>query len=319
MNADIFAEWLRRQGYRVLRTPSSYWCEASPHVYQAFPYHWLIEPAEGELRGLLVRHNGVALRYSAPLAARRGKASYHVVCEDPAYDLPALSRQARQNVRRGLRNASVELIPLERLASEGWLLRRETLGRQGREEAESEAWWRRLCLSAEGLPGFEAWGAIYDGALASAFLALRCDDWYILAYQQSASAYQDYRVNNALFYTVVRQVLEREGISKVFMGLQSLDAPPTVDQFKFRMGFSARAVRQRVVFHPLLAPFVNGISHSVVERRLARNPEDPTLAKVEGMVRFYVEGKDPASEQDWPECLEPCKAELLEAIGAGAE
>ncbi len=69
MNADIFAEWFRRQGYRVLRTPSSYWYEASSRVYQAFPYHWLIEPPEQELRGLLVKNNAIAVRYSAPLTS----------------------------------------------------------------------------------------------------------------------------------------------------------------------------------------------------------------------------------------------------------
>ena len=156
MNAEVFAEWLRRQGYRVIRTPSSYWFEASSRVYQAFPYHWVIEPSERELNDLLLQQNAIALRYSTPLTVPQGKVSYHVVCEDPAYDLPLLPRQTRQNVRKGLEYAHVEPIPLPRLATEGWRLRLDTLNRQGREAAESEAWWHRLCMSAEDLPGFEA-------------------------------------------------------------------------------------------------------------------------------------------------------------------
>jgi hypothetical protein len=318
MNAETFAEWLRRQGYRVIRTPSSYWYEAGSRVYQAFPYHWLIEPTEGELRGLLLKSNAIALRYSAPMSHPRGKVSYHMVCEDAIYDLPSLSRQARQNVRRGLEYARVEPIPMSRLASEGWTLRRETLERQGRTDAESEDWWRRLCVAAEDLPGFEAWGAIHDSELAASFLAFRCDDWYTLPYQQSASAHQEYRVNNAIFYSVVHEALERDGVSKVFMGLHSLDAPSTVDQFKLRMGFTARPVRQRVVFHPLVALFVNGISHAAVKRMLDRSPQNSMLAKAEGMIRFYLDGKHPPSEQEWPECLAEHKNEWLNAGQTGA-
>ncbi|MGD9002260.1 MAG: hypothetical protein PVF04_06310, partial [Anaerolineae bacterium] len=94
MNAETFAEWMRRQGHRVVRTSSTYWCEVSPRVYQAFPYHWVIQPPEEELRTLLGENRAIALRYSTSTGARRGKLSYHVVCEGPSYDLASLPRQA---------------------------------------------------------------------------------------------------------------------------------------------------------------------------------------------------------------------------------
>jgi len=67
MNAEIFVEWLRRQGYRVVRTRSSYWHNAGPQVFQAFPYHGIINPSEQELRKLLLQNNAIALRYSTDL------------------------------------------------------------------------------------------------------------------------------------------------------------------------------------------------------------------------------------------------------------
>ncbi len=307
MNAETFAVWLRRQGHHVVRSSSSYWCEVSPHVYQAFPYHWLIEPSDKELNTLLLRRNAIALRYSTPFPAPQGKVSYHVVCQNPRYDLSFLSRQARQNVRRGLQLVQVEPIGLARLASEGWRLRLDSLERQGRLGAETEAWWRRLCLSAEGLVGFEAWGALYNGQLAASFLAFRCDDWYTLPYEQSSSAFLEHRANNAIFYQVTQQALQRGDIGGVFFCLQSLDAPCTVDEFKFRMGYTARPVRQRIIFHPLLAPLINNTTHSLLKRLLSRRPQEPFLAKTEGMVRFYLEGKRPLSEQEWPECLQDCR------------
>ena len=50
MNPEIFAEWKRRQGYQVLQTASSYWFNQGPRVFQAFPYHWVIEPTEKDVR-----------------------------------------------------------------------------------------------------------------------------------------------------------------------------------------------------------------------------------------------------------------------------
>lgn len=314
MNAEVFAEWLRRQGYRVVQTPSSYWYEVSLRVYQAFPYHWVIEPQEKELRRLLVKNNAIAARYSAPLTASRGKVSYHVVCKDPAYDLSSLPRQARQNIRRGLEYASIEPIPLSRLATEGWGLRLDTLERQGRADAESEKWWRCLCLSAEGLPGFEAWGAIHDGQLVASFLSFTCDSCYTLPYEQSATSHIKYRVNSAIFYAVTHKALAHSGITEVFLGLHSLDAPASVDEFKFRMGYAPRPVRQRVVVHPCLAPLFNRLSHAAIKRLLGREPDNPTLAKVEGMVRFYLEGRCPPIAQEWPECLAHSRSEHLKVM-----
>ena len=102
MNAEVFAEWFRRQGHRVVRTASSYWCDAGPRVYQAFPYHWLIQPSAMELSGLLIGKGAVALRYSTPFDAIDGKVSYHVVLEGSTpYELETLRAQARNGVRRG--------------------------------------------------------------------------------------------------------------------------------------------------------------------------------------------------------------------------
>lgn len=313
MNADVFAAWLSNQGYEVVRTASSYWYEVSPRVYQAFPYHWTIEPHDDELQCLLREHQALALRYSTPLGAACGKVSYHVICEG-TYEMASAPRRARQSVRRGLAYADVEQISISRLATDGWRLRQETLERQGRADAESQEWWCRLCQCAEDLPGFEAWGALHEGDLVASFLAFVCDGCYVLPYQQSATSHLQYRVNNAIFFAVARQALRRPEISKVFFCLESLDAPCSMDEFKFRMGFTAFPVRQRVVFHPWLDPLLGNASHAVVKRLVRWFPNSLVLAKGEGMLRFYLEGRCPPTEQTWPEGLVARRSELLASL-----
>ena len=310
MNAEIFAEWMRRQGQRVIRTQSSYWYDAGMRVFQAFPYHWLIQPTEKELRYLLLRHGIVALRYSTPLESATGRVSYHVVLKKP-YNMEMLRHQARNNIRRGLRQCQIEHISFERLAKEGWLLQQDTLDRQGRSGGMSEQDWSRICLSARDLPGFEAWGAIVEGELAATLLTTRIDDTCYVPYAQCYQKYLNLRVNNALFYVASCEMLSREGVNGIFFSLHSLDAPESVNEFKFRMSFIPKPVRQRIVFNPVCMPLVNATSHKIIARWLQRDPGNYILSKAEGMLRFYLQGIRPIEAQDWPACLEPGKEDFL--------
>jgi hypothetical protein len=294
MNPDIFAEWHSRQGHQVIKTESSYWCEQGPRIYQAFPYHWVIEPSQDELKQLLISNSAIGLRYSTIPSASNGISSYHVVYEDNEYLLERLPKKARYDVRKGMNLARVEPIPFSQLATEGWQLRYETLERQGRTKAENRRFWEVLCRTADGLHGFEAWGALVQGKMTAALIAFTCDDCCSILYQQSLTKYLPFSVNSALTYEFTNQVLKRPGKPWIFYGLHSLDAPASVDEFKLNMGFIAKPVKQRVVFHPIIAPLFNPISYKVIKQLKLWNRSNTSLAKMEGMVRFYLQGKDPA-------------------------
>jgi hypothetical protein len=314
MNAEVFAEWLRRQGYRIVHTASSYWCEMSLRVYQAFPYHWVIQPAEDELSQFLYQNQAIGLRYSTSVDRPIGCVSYHAIYDKPSYTLDGLDRRSRQHVRSGLKNCRVEPISFERLAKDGWLLEMDTLDRQGRQVKLREETWRRRCMAAADLPGFEAWGALVDGRLVASLLTFQMEDCCEMISQQCHRDYLSARVNNALSFVVTQTMVSRTGLRSIFYALHSLDAPASMDEFKFRMGYVAKPVRQRVVFHPWLVPVFNKASHAVIKWILCRYPDQPALAKAEGMLRFYLEGKRPPVEQDWPECLAHCRGELLELL-----
>jgi hypothetical protein len=318
MNPDTFAEWLRRQGHRIYHTESTYWYDAGPRVLQAFPYHWVIQPNEQELRRLMVRKGILSLRYSTPLEAPEGMASYHVVLHNP-YTLEMLRAQARNGVKKGSSVFDIERISFDRLAGEGWALQQDTLDRQDRLSSMSQAEWQRLCLSASDLPGFEAWAAISGSELAAAQITARVDDTFYVPYAASHRDYLREHVNNVLFFTVSTDFLARPGINGIFFCLHSLDAPPSVDEFKFRMSFIAKPVRQRVVFHPWLKLFTTRRVHGQLEKLTQRYPKNPTLAKAEGMLRFNLKGKLPLASQEWPEPLLKEKAKFQQSVKFGVD
>jgi hypothetical protein len=236
-----------------------------------------------------------------------------VVNRDKEYDITQLSKSTRYDVRKGLRYAGVEPISLKRLASEGWALRQETLARQGRSGAETATWWELLCESAEGLPGFEAWGAVRGGKLMASILTVTLDDCCVGLYQQCCGEALTKCVNNALAYSFTKEVLGRPGLNQVFYGLHSLDADERLDKFKLRMGYVVQPIRQRIVFNRWIRGLLNSASHRILSAVRQRWPQYPRIAKAEGMVRFYLEGKRPLAEQVWPDCLKNLQTELLGA------
>jgi hypothetical protein len=182
-------------------------------------------------------------------------------------------------------------------------LHEETLQRQGRNSAESEEWWHRLCLSAVDLPGFEAWATILDGRLTATLIVFSYEDCCNALYQQSLTKYLPLSVNNALTFGFTKEILKRPGNPWIFYGLHSLDAPSSVDEFKFHMRYTAKPVRQRVVFHPWLRPLFNPATHAVLRTGSHLWQGNPSLPKAEGMVRFYLQGLLPISKQPMPPVL----------------
>jgi hypothetical protein len=314
MNAEIFAEWLRRQGHQILRTESSYWYDAGKRVYQAFPYHRLIQPQDAELSTLFKKQHAFGLRYSTSIDSLQGCISYHAILCKPNYKIEDLDRRSRQNVRMGLKNCRIEEITIERLAEEGWELENDTASRQNRDIQLTKEDWRRKYQSAADLPGFEAWGALVGKRLVASIFAFKMEDTIEMISQQCHRDFLKARVNNALAFKATETMVRRPGIRSVFYTLQSLDAPASVDEFKFRLGYAPKPVRQRVVFHPLISPAVNRLTYKGLKWLRDLRPDKSLFTKAEGVVRFYLSGKLSALNQEWPECLSSSKEELLKKL-----
>lgn len=292
MNVTVYAEWLRRRGQKVVATYSTHWHSEGFGVFQAFPYHRMIQPSEEELRELMTDHGATVLRFSMPVGSSELSDDYHVVYTGVEYDLGTLGTWARKNVRRGLRNCEVGMVSFERYVQEGWALRTDTLARQGRHVNETRDQWERQYSCASDLPGFEVWAAEVRGRLAATLVTFRMDDWCYMVYQQCHRDYLPDHVNNALTFVVTRNMIKVAKLKGVFYGMRSLDAPKSVDEFKLRMGFEARPIRQRVIFHPRLRPFINRATHRMVKSLSAILPRNRPLSKAEGLIRSHLASRN---------------------------
>ncbi len=103
--------------------------------------------------------------------------------------------------------------------------------------------------------------------------------------------------------SLTQNILSGGRVEEIFYGLHSLDAPASVDEFKFHMGYIAKPVRQRVFFNPELSFALNPLSHQLIKFISHIFRGNSTIAKAEGMVRFYLAGKKSLEQQIWPEIL----------------
>lgn len=293
MDQETYAEWLRAQGQVVVQTASSYWHSEGLRVYQAFPYHHMFEPSESELSDLFSRHGAVALRYCMPPECSKGCSSHAIVFEGKNYSIDVLGYRTRKNIRRGMRNCSVEAISFQRLVDEAWEVRRDTLARQGRRVNATYELWRKRYLSAADLPGFQAWGALVQDRIAGYIVTFQMGDCIYIVEHQSHRDFLDLNVNNALVFVVSENAASRPGVNSLFFGLESLDAPPRLSEFKFHMGYVAKPLRQRVVFRPRLKLFANQFSYSIMSRMVRWLPSNRRMSKARGLLRMCLAEKHP--------------------------
>ena len=163
--------------------------------------------------------------------------------------------------------------------------------RQRRQGSMNRRQWEILCSAAKDLPGFHAFGALSGGQLAGALIVCRIDDMFTVPYSMSHCRFLRDHVNNALFFSASCQLLKTENVRGIFFCVESLDAPRNVDEFKMRMGFQSKSVRQRVEFHPFLKPVAVPALHSCTKMLHKHFPSVTPIAKLDGMLRFYLDGR----------------------------
>ncbi len=291
MDVEAYAGFLRAIGHQVVKTSSAHWYNASRLFFLSAPPHRLCNPAGDELREVLRRLPCMGVRFAAPLQSS-GKLSYQIVCDNRAYGLDALSANVRSKVRRGLKRCAVGPVPFDVIADVGRRAHHDTLARQGRDGALSGGAWDRFWAAAAATPGFEGWGAWSGDVLAAFLVSVMFDDGVEFLLARSCSDELGAYPNNALIFTVAQEMLVRRGVPEITFGLESLEPVGPLDEFKFGMGFARRALRQRVVFHPLLRALLrHGPVRAWVRRWTERRgPEAVFWRKAAGLLRFAEEG-----------------------------
>lgn len=249
MTSLSLANFFERLGHRVVHTESSYWHDVHRHFYLSFPYHRLVNPSTDELDRFSPRFYAGLRYFGSPESP--GRLSYAFICRDRQYDLDLISSNTRSKIRRGLKHCAVEQIEPKYVRACGKAANDDTLRRIRIQEPYP---WETYWQAVEKSDCVEVWGALIGKDLVAYLVAVLaekcCEIWVARSLSDSFRFYP----NNALIFTVVRNMLSRPGIEQVWFGAESLEDVSSTDQFKLSMGFVKFPIRQRVVLHPFLRP-----------------------------------------------------------------
>lgn len=169
---------------------------------------------------------------------------------------------------------------------------RATLERQGRPARLEGSRWARYWAAATATPGMEGWGAFVGDDLAAFLVSVQFGDSVEFLLARSRSDLLDAYPNNALIFSVAEEMLVRRGLREITFGLESLESVGPLDQFKFGMGFEARPLRQRIVFHPAAGWLLERRALRTLLFRLGERQGADSLfwRKAAGLLRFAGEG-----------------------------
>lgn len=299
MDVSTSVEFLRAQGFRVIETPSCYWQDRAMrddigpqwiHFFVNGPPHRPIRPSWGELMEVFSKGRAMGVKFTTT-ADSKGKDSYILVCSDSAYDLGSLDSKARNKVRQGLKRCTVERIDFDYLAANGMQVMRDSWKRQGRDPTVSDRWWQLFCDSAKRFEDVEAWGAFVAGNFAAFMATTLIEDVCYIGFRWSVSRFLHARTNNALEFVVTKEMLRRPSVSMVYHGAEPLQGLDSLIRYKKGMGFRALAVKQCVIFNPLVRPLFNRPALALGRKLIKKCSRTEFWKRVDGILRFYQESQ----------------------------
>ncbi len=233
------------------RSASGWWYEAGSRFLLAVPTHRPLTLADDEAREVLRATGALGLRYVSA-AGGPGRPSWQMVATGADYDLENFSANTRSKIRRGLKQHQFRRVSGEELARVGERAFLDTVVRQGRAGRYGLDRWRAMLASADATAGIEIWSAWQDQVLAAYLLVMvfedACEFYEARSRDETLRSYP----NNALVYTVARQMLVERGLPQVTFGIAGLEENESLDAFKLAMGFIRKPILQHVVFHPAL-------------------------------------------------------------------
>lgn len=225
----------------------------------------------------------------------------HYVSRDGSYDIQKLDRQARQNVRRGLKSFDLRLCTWEEWAGRGFTAYAETEARHGYDA--DPGLFQRMVDRWRSCPLYEIWGAWQGEDLAAWLTVLKVDDWAMVDLVRSRTSALPGRPNNALLYLAGRQALVEERRRYVTLGTSSLQLgadEQSMHRYKVDMGYEAVPMHRVFASRPAYRPALESRAMSWVWDRLSRTfPRSAPLRKVAGMARL-LSGRGAAQVVETP-------------------
>ena len=235
--------------------------------FSVFPPESLLIASVEEFDAFFKDHPALwGVRYLSP-PTERGSLTYRWVRRKP-YDWNDLSSKVRNRTRFGLKNCLIRRMDLDELSLKAEPAFRDTMVRHGQKKPTTLG----LSSAIENGSAYEIWGAFFQDKLVSYMVVLKTESWAHIIIQRSMTDHLKYYPNNALTFTLVKDLLSRQDIEFVNYGADFFNQKSSLDNFKESMGFEKDPIRYCIALSGTLRKFFPPSVCRIIELVLALFP-----------------------------------------------
>jgi hypothetical protein len=312
MNGQTTANFFARRGRRIEQFAGAYWHSVEKRMLIPAQYHLDLAPQASDAARFMLGGNISGLRY--PSSTQAGGRGGIYVLREKNYTLNSIHKSQKRHVLDGQKKCEVRPVDGDTLLAEGLRLCRETMGRQGRYEAEygEPKTFERFVRAIEETPDVYALGAFYENQLAAFGVCIREDGWLHFIHQFSRVDLLDTHCNHALCFHLIQTGMQHPEVHALCNGFVSLVELSGLHRFKLMQGYNVEPRNTVVQLHPLLdKTLVNRPVRQAIQHLQAKRPDDQRITRVATILdaawssKFPHEDATPDSPQD--PTLEPAQ------------
>lgn len=199
-----------------------------------------------------------SLKWRYPLTVikteSRIKNTYEFVLEANDYGLAKFNGKKRYDIRKSLKDCVFKRPGLEDLFQFGLKMNQQTLARQGRNDKflTNDQHWRKYIKSFYSQENIYILGAyIADRMVGYITVCKIAGNYYIIDpfYDRQAA---DSSPMHGLIFTLVNQLIEKNGSIKIFYGVDSFSPLPNLNKYKQSMLFKRVPTTRVYLINPIL-------------------------------------------------------------------
>lgn len=288
--AEDYCQYLKESGQPChLSRNGDVWFQNSGGELLRFPLPDNLTPPDAQEINNVLKHKRVYIAsYICEPTGDRPPNAYLYVCRDSEYDISKQKKNARRDIRKGMRNFQIRLCTWDEIIEKGYAAEVDTQKRHGfvspskNEHAKSI---QRLQYKDI----FEIWGAWSGHNVASWILLCKINDSAEIMKFRSCTDYLVQEPNISLLYCLTKHMLVEEKRLWTCTGLSSIYEGTRIGlhRFKLRSGYEAIPVRREFVAVSALKPLMKCRAFSwCVEKATHIFPKYPLLRKVNGLLRL---------------------------------
>jgi hypothetical protein len=287
---EQYVDGLRAIGMRVCAgTERTYWVSSAERVVRRIPTFHVGRPGRDEVDHALRSTGGLLATWVTrpdPLSAAN---AWLYLCEDQNYELRCRAPAMQRNVRRAMRELTIDVVSPAQLLVEGIPAFCDTRQRSHLDDGTATG-FRRYFDRWVDQPGRSCLGAWKDGRLAAFVTVVHVDDWAELG-SFSMNSMLTHRPNDALMYVVLSRYLTTRRCRVVSYGLSSVETNTKaggLHRFKTKVGFEPTPVHRAFAVHPALRPLATRATLTaaswMLNAAVSVRPRSRRLKKLEGML-----------------------------------